>query len=540
MGSRYGLVTNFVPVQESGVRRAQIGLLDYRDSVPDEAFWSQKEIFASPTKLKKFPQKGFLSFIVPKSTTSKQPNERIQKILELNFAEGQRLALKEPLGFSRQGCWALYLDSVLAALQVAPEPQNLGKLEPQTLPTPWSMPFSTNDSAWVRLEAIRLPDPLKLLWLDLLMTGQSGQDPIIQVSDKGRPKEGSIWALHVAHQQARLGPIVSDVLAAADKMWTSLNALGNTFDLAPPGKKNYHRKHLVHLSQMLVLLQCIDDLLETNNIQVPESLSGPFKKALQLPFAASREFAFLNPKFTLLLGRKYEREMWGKQKKLAANALNFAVRWFGLKKGLTQPGAVAEEGEELTKEDKINLLRTIRAISWVETKHTTGKAADEKQSRPDRDPMQVGDKRNPTWKVFLGTATGRSYQRNPKFTGNTVETIKSDKLRKFVQSDGAFPEAAKISDNLKPTASIDPTFTTSHSYYWGIICLIQGFGRKDIDGGKRPTYLVPTFDLQFLLEQAAKNFNASGERHLRYLRRLRASIALFGPVDEKLDDPEAT
>lgn len=135
-------------------------------TVLPDGFWDQMEFFRSPIQASHtaYKSKGFLQFL-PKNTTLQQARETWEKVCSGQPAD-------EVLQVNLDGIWALLSWELCDAL--------LGRLKPLMnleSGSDWSAPFE-NAPVWQRLEALLLPDHLKLLWIDLLRSDPGGVDSI--------------------------------------------------------------------------------------------------------------------------------------------------------------------------------------------------------------------------------------------------------------------------------------------------------------------------------------------------------------------------
>lgn len=186
-----------------------------------------------------------------------------------------------------------------------------------------------------------------------------------------------------------------------------------------------------------------------------------------------------------------EPQLWANLAGIAEQSIAFWESFLDLRKS----GKVA-----LTSADRVNLLKIIRAVSWVESKHGTAGA-----NQPARDPMQIGNPGDPGWQQFAGVLTKKDrYVRGDKFTKNYW----ADELPVAVAPEISFPTSARLTLLADATdGHRDPAFNPTMSIYWGVPHLIY---KTNVQAAGRPAYLFAALNRAELVAGAVA-YNGGGD-----------------------------
>ena len=179
-------------------------------------------------------------------------------------------------------------------------------------------------------------------------------------------------------------------------------------------------------------------------------------------------------------GKIVEEDAWKKQKDHAEQALNYWIRFLGLKMG-------KNNDKDLDEKCKKRLLAMIRAMSWAESRH--GASPARPNQHPAKDPLQSGDPRNPFWKSITDGKPKNGGRIIPNKKGNRGG-IWVDELPGSVKGgilklpDGKVliipnPKGVLPSELDKPKEGHrDPKFTPKMSYFWGVFYYLKRTGGR--------------------------------------------------------------
>ncbi len=160
---------------------------------------------------------------------------------------------------------------------------------------------------------------------------------------------------------------------------------------------------------------------------------------------------------------------------LARSAVDYWIAFFGpLERKLG--GADIDISEAA----KAALLRTVRAVSWVESRHGTFKG---KYGSGSRDPMQCGHPRDAWWRV-LTVKTKHDYfllrpPPGPPLIRPRKEGMWAFELAEYVEADPSVSDTVRLKslgDEVEKGHS-SPAFKPPLSYFWAVPLLIQKINR---------------------------------------------------------------
>jgi hypothetical protein len=201
-----------------------------------------------------------------------------------------------------------------------------------------------------------------------------------------------------------------------------------------------------------------------------------------------------------------ERDLWKVQQMTALDALLTVEGWLGLRMG-------PNDDHPLDEAARMRLLRIIRAVSWVESKHGSYDGA----NHGARDPMQAGHPRDAWWRAITGeTGDGDRFIRGPDVGPNFWARELAGAL------EDVLPPAARLS-RLGSAAEQKrghdhPSFHPSMSYCWGVLYLIH---RINTAGGAGRTFQCGELAEERLVNGAVK-YNGGGDP--RYRAKIEAAL----------------
>ena len=207
--------------------------------------------------------------------------------------------------------------------------------------------------------------------------------------------------------------------------------------------------------------------------------------------------------------REQEQQGWHELEGHARAAFDFWQNFLNLRRG-------PHSDQRLTREDADRWLHTIRAVSWVESRHGTGAG-----NQPARDPMQAGNPADAWWRSLT-----RQLGHGDRIIGGPNRgQWWCDEIVAVAEADPAFPAAAKIS-RLQDRAHghDDPNFTAQMSVYWGVLYLIHRANTHDGLGTGRRTYKCGDGSRARLVDGAVR-YNGGGDP--RYRRKIEAALGMF-------------
>jgi hypothetical protein len=154
-----------------------------------------------------------------------------------------------------------------------------------------------------------------------------------------------------------------------------------------------------------------------------------------------------------------ESDLWEEQRPTAEVALSFTINFLGCQTG-------ANNDQDLDASAAGRLVKIMRAVSWVESKHGTAGAAG---NHPKEDPFQSGNPNDSWWKELTGqSGNGSRFVRGPGLTN-----LWAKDLQGAAEQTAGFPQAGSFTALTDKTdGRSDPGFTPSHSYTWGVIYLV--------------------------------------------------------------------
>lgn len=183
-----------------------------------------------------------------------------------------------------------------------------------------------------------------------------------------------------------------------------------------------------------------------------------------------------------------EQDLWKPLQPIALSAILFWQSFMQLKRAGKQP---------LTTTDIDHLMRILRAVSWIESKHGSGMG-----NQPARDPIQCGNPNDAWWPQLAGSGTvfdryvGGSGARN--YYANELPAAAAD---------AGLPVLAQLVSLADPKKGHrDPSFNPTMSFYWGLPHLIW----KTNKTAGREFYLFDTLGRSELLN-GADAYNGNGD-----------------------------
>jgi hypothetical protein len=209
-----------------------------------------------------------------------------------------------------------------------------------------------------------------------------------------------------------------------------------------------------------------------------------------------------------------EAELWDAQRATAEIGLSFAIDFLGCKMG-------DSNDQDLDSNATGRLMKIIRAVSWVESKHGTAGPAG---NHPKEDPFQSGNPDDSWWKELTGqSGNGSRFIRGPGL-GN----LWAKQVQAAAEQTAGFPQAASFSTlGDKTDGHNDQGFTPSHSYSWGIIYLVHKINTKAGDS----TYQCGDLARQRLIDGAVA-YNGGGVAD--YEQRIIDALAIIGDIPPPL------
>lgn len=209
-----------------------------------------------------------------------------------------------------------------------------------------------------------------------------------------------------------------------------------------------------------------------------------------------------------------EAELWDTQRPTAEIGLSFAIDFLGCKIG-------DNNDQDLDPTATGRLMKIIRAVSWVESKHGTAGPAG---NHPKEDPLQSGNPGDSWWKELTGqSGKGSRFIRFPGM-GN----LWANEVQAAAEKNASFPQAASLSAlSDKTDGHNDTGFSPSHSYTWGILYLVHKINTKAGDS----SYQCGDLARQRLIDGAVA-YNGGGVAD--YEQRIIDALAIIGDIPAPL------
>jgi hypothetical protein len=211
-----------------------------------------------------------------------------------------------------------------------------------------------------------------------------------------------------------------------------------------------------------------------------------------------------------------EPALWEAQRPTAEIALSFTIDFLGCQQG-------ADNDQDLDANATGRLMKVIRAVSWVESKHgTAGPAA----NHPKEDPFQCGNPGDSWWKELTGqSGNGSRFIRKPGTPGGNLW---ANQVQTAAEGTGGFPAGASFTALADKTDGHDDGgFAPSHSYTWGVIYLVHKINTKAGDS----SYQCGDLARQRLIDGAVA-YNGGGDAN--YEQRIIDALALIGDIPPPL------
>lgn len=214
-----------------------------------------------------------------------------------------------------------------------------------------------------------------------------------------------------------------------------------------------------------------------------------------------------------------ESDLWDAQRATAEVALSFTIDFLGCQQG-------ASNDEDLDANATGRLMKIIRAVSWVESKHGTVGPA---RNHPKEDPFQSGNPGDSWWKELTGqSGNGSRFIRKPGTPGGNLW---ANQVQATAEAADGFPAAASFNTLTDKTdGHNDPGFVPSHSYTWGIIYLVH---KINTNAGAR-SYQCGDLARTRLIKGAVE-YNGHGVDD--YEQRIIDALALIGDIPPPLVAP---
>lgn len=208
-----------------------------------------------------------------------------------------------------------------------------------------------------------------------------------------------------------------------------------------------------------------------------------------------------------------EKQKWADVSSLAESALDFHLDFLDSRMGANHKTA-------LDATARARLLRIIRAVSWVESKHGTVGA-----NQPERDPMQCGNPADAWWRELTGqSGNGSRFIRGPKHAKN----FWASELAAGAEGSSGFPSSAELARLCEKTKGhSDSAFAHAHSYYWGVVYLIH---RINTTAGDK-SYQCGDLSRDRLVN-GAKEYNGGGVPD--YKDKINDALQLIGDLSKRL------
>jgi hypothetical protein len=201
-----------------------------------------------------------------------------------------------------------------------------------------------------------------------------------------------------------------------------------------------------------------------------------------------------------------EAKAWPACKAVAEASVTFVDKFLGLRKNNSDTAT-------LVAADIAHIVDIVRAISWVESKHTTGGG-----QQPKRDPMQCGNPADLWWKELTGQ-TGK-YDRFVRGPG--MSNLDANELPDAADGTAGFEAKAslkKLGADVKKGHDV-ATFTIEHSYFWAVPILLH---KTNSPLGK--TYQCGDLSRAWLIDGAVA-YNGGGDA--KYKAKIENALSLFG------------
>jgi hypothetical protein len=201
---------------------------------------------------------------------------------------------------------------------------------------------------------------------------------------------------------------------------------------------------------------------------------------------------------------KDEPTWWAGIQSTAEDAVGFWNAFLGLRKG-------ASHNQVLGATDLAKLVRIVRAVSWVESKHGHGGGSSAV------DPMQCGNPGDSWWKTITGqSGKGDRFVRGPGLSNLDAKDLPAEAAK-----DAAFPAGAKMSSLTKPTdGHNDAKFSNVTSFFWGVPYLIH---RTNTTAGDKTFQCVDLNDTRLI--NGAVAYNGGGDPN--YRMKIEKALALI-------------
>ncbi|NOC83833.1 hypothetical protein [Ruegeria sp. HKCCD6428] len=206
-----------------------------------------------------------------------------------------------------------------------------------------------------------------------------------------------------------------------------------------------------------------------------------------------------------------ESNKWSSVRALAQAALDFHIGFLGCRMG-------AAHSTQLDANAKERILKIVRAVSWVESKHGTAGS-----NQPKRDPVQAGNPNDKWWKEL----TGQSGQGSRFIRGPNLSNLWANELAGMAEATAGFEGDAQMSKlGDKKKGHSDAKFSQAHSYYWGIVYLIH---RINTSAGDK-SFQCGSLSRSRLIDGAV-SYNGGGDA--RYRQKIESALALIGDLTKR-------
>jgi len=209
-----------------------------------------------------------------------------------------------------------------------------------------------------------------------------------------------------------------------------------------------------------------------------------------------------------------EPDLWEEQRPTGEVALSFAIGFLGC-------GMGANNDRDLDANATGRMMKIIRAVSWVESKHGTAGAS---ANHPKKDPFQSGNP-NDSWRKEL---TGQSGNGSRFIRRTGLTNLWANQVQSAAEGTAGFPQRASFGALTDKTDGHDDAdFTPTHSYTWGVLYLMLKINTTAGDN----SYQCGDLARQRLIDGAVA-YNGGGVANCG--QRIADALALIGDIPPPL------
>jgi hypothetical protein len=205
-----------------------------------------------------------------------------------------------------------------------------------------------------------------------------------------------------------------------------------------------------------------------------------------------------------------ETDLWDVERPTAEVALSLTIDFLGCQMG-------PSNDQDLDANATSRLMKIIRAVSWVESRHGT---AGPSGNHPHEDPAQSGNPNDTWWKELTGqSGKGSRFVRK---TG--LSNLWANEVQAAAEATAGFPSAASFSLFADKTdGHNDAGFAAAHSYTWGVVYLVHKINTTAGDA----SFKCGDLNRQRLIDGAVA-YNGGGVSD--YEQRIIDALALIGDI----------